>query len=96
MKTIAYRGHGSYLIVPDGVTELEADTPGRVFNCSPTTGEGILYPWQYAHQILNFGYWEYFDSDDSPLEFDLASALAGAERVEGEFPSGPDTSVLPK
>lgn len=73
MKILAEKEGGNvYLLVEDGVDELDGETEARVLDNEYEK----LYPWQYAHSIVARGYWGDYDGDA-----DLDAMLNDAEEV---------------
>jgi len=64
MKIIAQRNENVYMLVEDGVDEIEADTEGRVLD----DRNELLYPYTDANSLVARGYWEEFDGDQSILD----------------------------
>lgn len=64
MKILGITGEDNYLLVEDGVDELQAGTEGRVLDDQSNK----LYPWQNAHAIVTRGYWEEYEGDQSKLD----------------------------
>lgn len=77
MKIFAKRDGSVYMLVKDGVDEIEAETEGRVLDARTNR----LYPWMNANSIIARGYWTLYSGSQSIVE-PMVEAAEEIERVE--------------
>lgn len=57
MKILGQRNENVYLLVEDGVSEIEDETQARILD----DRQNLLFPWELGHSLLARGYWSDYD-----------------------------------
>lgn len=72
MKILGQRNENVYLLVEDGVSEIEEETQARILD----DRQNLLFPWELGHSLLARGYWSDYEGGA-----DLDAMLDRADEV---------------